>query len=270
MTRCSLCEAKIDESMAFCETCGKELDWPRAIDDEQRSPSLEPLSPPNSEESTPLRELEEPVISPVKLRPKKESKPIDVRKLVSYSAIGVLLISIATVFTLSMLAMPSAEKWLDHTNAAFLHEDKATFYEAFAKPVTMIANEQTFYEELASDWPTITAKMQEDIQKGKTYATFQNSEGRDILEMHITKKWGMTDISIRYLPVEVTLVAPKKHQTIQIEGTELFSVHEQEIFKLYAVPGSYNMSVTYKGQTSEQMIILQNNEAHEHVIGDAS
>ena len=84
MTHCSLCEARVDESMAFCETCGKELDWPNADKAQQTSP----LPPP-----------EEPVISPTKLRPKKERKPINKRKVLSYSTIAILVICLRASLT---------------------------------------------------------------------------------------------------------------------------------------------------------------------------
>lgn len=274
MTYCPQCDAKIDESMSFCEACGKELDWaqqlPSQAEPSEQAPEQHDDESIQHAQRDEASDEEPPVVSPTKLKPKKERKPIDIKKLVMASTIGVLLISIATIFTLSWMALPSAQKWLDQTNEAFLQGDVEAFYNAFSKPAPMISNAETFYAEMASEWPTITQKLQQDIDKGKSYATFQNSEGRDLLEMRVVKKWGMTDVTMRYFPVEVTLVASKKHQTITLQDIELFSIHDNETFTLYAVPGSYPLEITHKGTTENRMIILQSNEAHKHVLGDAS
>ena len=279
MTHCPQCDAKIDESMSFCEACGTALDWAAQqelasqVEPSEQDVQPEPASQmasvePNMQEQE--LDNEPPIVSPTKSKPKKQRQPIDVKKLAIFSTIGVLLISIATVFTLSWIALPSPQKWLNTTNEAFLNGDTQTFYDAFSKPAPMISNAETFYAEMASEWPAITQKLQQDISKGKSYATFQNSEGRDILELRVVKKWGMTDVTMRYFPVEVTIVASKKHQTITLQDIELFSVHDNEAFTLYAVPGSYSIEITHKGQTENKMIILQSNEAHQHILGDAS
>ncbi|MEE1131721.1 MAG: hypothetical protein UHX00_08905 [Caryophanon sp.] len=306
MTQCLQCEAKIDESMSFCESCGTKLDWSEKTDELQPAddvmtqtdePSTEEKNdePSNEREADeqdtepPLAEMEEkvneeavpeateqpfqeevpPVISPTKTKPKPEKKPVDRTKIMLSSTIGVLLIAVATVFTLSFLALPSPQKWLDKANEAFVAGDKETFYDAFSKPEPMVANRDTFYEELASDWPNIVAQMQRAIEKETPFSTFQTIEGRDILELTVVKKWGMTDVTVRYLPAEVTIVAAKKHQTIILPNMELFSVRDNEEFTIYAVPGSYEIELHYKGENKENMIILQSAASKPHVLGAA-
>lgn len=307
MTQCPQCEAKVDESMSFCESCGVKLDWSETTDDvatetdesstvektdepsneresdaqtdepsNEREADVQTNEPPLAEKdaqqtdiAAPLQEEVPPVISPTKTKPKPEKKPVDRTKIMLSSTIGVLLIAVATVFTLSFLALPSAQKWLDNANDAFLAGDKEAFYNAFSKPEPMVATIDTFYEELASDWPNIVEQMQRAIEKETPFSTFQTTEGRDILELTVVKKWGMTDVTVRYLPAEVTIVAAKKHQTIILPNMELFSVHDNEEFTIYAVPGSYAVELLYKGENTKNMIILQSSASKAHVLGAA-
>ncbi|OCS90519.1 zinc ribbon domain-containing protein [Caryophanon latum] len=306
MTQCLQCEAKIDESMSFCESCGTKLDWSEITNALQpnddatiqtaESSTEEKNDEPSNERADdaqnpelPIAEVDEivkkeavseateqllqeeipPVISPTKTKPKPEKKPVDRTKIMLSSTIGVLLIAVATVFTLSFLALPSAQKWLDNANEAFLAGDKEAFYNAFSKPEPIVATSDTFYEELASDWPNIVAQMQRAIDQETPFSTFQTTEGRDILELTVVKKWGMTDVTVRYLPAEVTIVAAKKHQTIVLPNMELFSVHDNEQFTIYAVPGSYTVELLYKGEHTKNMIILQSSASKTHVLGAA-
>lgn len=286
--------------MSFCESCGAKLEWPSEATDapptdnvnetfeEAGSEQINETQPQDAEqpealtnndevetETAEIKEVAEekeeaPVISPTKTKPKKEKKPVDRKKLAMASTIGVLCIAIATVFTLSFLALPSPQKWLDNANEAFIEGDKETFYNSFSKPEPMISNSETFYEELASDWSNIVAQMERAIEKDLPFATLQTSDGRDILQLTVVEKWGMTDVTVRYLPVEVTIVAAKKHQTIMLPNMELFSVRDDEAFTLYAVPGSYSVELTYKGESKKDMMILQSTTSQPHVLGDAS
>lgn len=274
MNRCPKCDAAIDDSMAYCESCGERVTLQQSTTEEQIESKfeldavLEKISqqetveiPIHTDDTQELEASPTTAVAQQKNSKKhiKNTRTVNVATMMSYSIIIVLLSAVIGVFTLLWSVLPSPQKWLDDTNTAFEQKNMPAFYDAFVKPAPMIATEETFYHELATNWPTLSAQLQEAIDKKQSFAVLSDSTGRDILEFNLIKTFGLTDASVRYLPTEVTIIAPLQYETISIGNTELFSIYAQEIFNVYAVPGTYTMHLTHKGQTQQQTVILQTN-----------
>lgn len=276
--RCTNCQQPIDDTMAYCEACGSRITLPPPtseatvetqnldIDEIIAAASMPPTSvktneaietifpPASAPETTQIAET--PSVPP-KEEKKKQRKPLPIALVLSYTLITVLLVSIVGIFTLLWSALPSPQKTLDSINSAFEQQNHQTFYDAFIKPSPMIATPEHFFETFVDEWPLLSLQLQAAIDEEMEFAVLQNAAGEDIVEMNITSTYGLSNMSLRYLPVDITLIAPLQYETIVIGDTELFSIYAKEIFNIYAVPGTYDMTLSHKNRTATVPITLQ-------------
>lgn len=280
--RCTNCQQPIDDTMAYCEACGSRITLPPPTDEAtvetrnldideiiaaasmpptpvKTNEATETIPPPASAPET-TQAVETPSVPPKekeKEKEKKQRKPLPIALMLSYTLITVLLVSIVGIFTLLWSALPSPQKSLDAINSAFEQQNNQTFYDAFIKPSPIIATPEHFFETFVDEWPLLSLQLQAAIDEEKNFAVLQNAAGEDIIEMTITSTYGLSNMSLRYLPANITLIAPLQYETIVIGETELFSIYAKEIFNIYAVPGTYDMNISHKDRTATVPITLQ-------------
>ena len=286
--RCTNCQQPIDDTMAYCEACGSRITLQPPTDEAtvetqsldideiiaaasmpptpvKTNEATENIPPPASAPET-TQAVETPSVPPKEQekenekeqeKKKKQRKPLPIALMLSYTLITVLLVSIVGIFTLLWSALPSPQKSLDAINSAFEQQNNQNFYDAFIKPSPMIATPEHFFETFVDEWPLLSLQLQSAIDEEKNFAVLQNAAGEDIIEMNITSTYGLSNMSLRYLPINITLIAPRQYETIVIGDIELFSIYAKEIFNIYAVPGTYDMNISHKDRTATVPITLQ-------------